>query len=165
MKAKLSFTRSAAVGAIAILLIPLSACREAPDSSTQTAQVGSVPAPSIPPQPDERIRLEGLRFKPDGTSLRPTSKPVLDTAAEILKSEPDKKVYVDSYTDPSGGKEANLRVSQKRAENVKAYLEEQGIASDRLIPRGFGAENFVAGNDTPQLRKQNRRVELVPFAH
>ncbi len=164
MKAKLSFTRSAAVGAIAILLIPLSACREASDSSNQSAQVGNAPAATIPAQPDERIRLEGLRFKADGTTLRPTSQPVLDAAAEILKREPDKKVYVDSYCDPSGGKEANLRLSQKRAENVKAYLAEQGIAPDRLIPRGFGAENFVAGNDAPKLRKQNRRVELVPFA-
>ncbi|WP_304821816.1 OmpA family protein [Candidatus Binatus sp.] len=131
----------------------------------QTAQVGNAPEAGIAAHPDEKIRLEGLRFKADGASLRPNSKPVLDAAVEILKSEPNKKVYVDAYCEPSGGKEANLRLSQKRAENVKAYLETQGIASDRLIPRGFGAENFVASNDSPQTRKQNRRIELIPFTN
>jgi len=154
------------VGAIAILLIPLSACRESRITSIDdTAQVGSVPPPPVVAHADSKIRLEGLRFKPDGSSLRRTSKPVLDAAAEILKTEPNKKVYVDAYCDPTGGKEANLRLSQKRAENVKAYLEEQGIPSDRLIPRGFGAENFVASNDTPSDRRQNRRIELIPFTN
>jgi len=159
MKAKVTLTRSATLGAIAMLLIPLSACQESRDATVQTAQVGS----GIEVATGEKIRLEGVRFKSDGTSIRPASKPILDAAAEILKSEPDKAVYVDAYTDPTGGKETNLRLSQQRAENVKAYLETKGIPSDRLIPRGFGAEDSIASNDTPETRKQNRRVELVPF--
>ena len=164
MNAKLSLNRSAALGAIAMILIPLSACQESRDANVQSAQVGSGSETAIATQSGERIRLEGVRYKADGASIRPASKPILDAAAEILKTEPDKKVYVDAYTDPIGGKEANLRLSQQRAENVKAYLETQGISSDRMIPRGFGAENFVASNDTPETRKQNRRVELVPLA-
>ncbi len=164
MNAKLSLTRGAVVGAIAMLLIPLSACQESRDANVQTAEVGNGSEPAIATQSGEKIRLEGVRFKADGTSIRPASKPILDAAAETLKTEPDKKVYVDAYTDPIGGKQANLRVSQQRAENVKAYLETQGISSDRMIPRGFGAANSIASNDTPERRKQNRRVELVPFA-
>jgi len=165
METKLILSRSAIFGAIAMLVIPLSACRESQNADVQTAQVGNVPVAAATVQAEEKIRLEGLRFKADETSLRPTSKPILDAAAEVLKSQPDKKIYVDSYTDPSGGKPANLKISQQRAENVKAYLETQGIASDRMIPRGFGAENFVASNDNANDRKQNRRIELVPFTN
>jgi len=164
MNARISLSRSAVLGAITMILVPLSACQQTRDANVQTSQVGSGTEPTIATQSGERIRLEGVRYKADGVSIRPASKPILDAAAEILKSDPEKKVYVDAYTDPIGGKEANLRLSQQRAENVKAYLETQGISSDRMIPRGFGAENFVASNDTPETRKQNRRVELVPLA-
>jgi outer membrane protein OmpA-like peptidoglycan-associated protein len=165
MKAKLILSRGALIGAVAMMLVPLSACRESQNASDQTAQIGNAPEAVATVQAEEKIRLEGLRFKSDETSLRSTSKPILDAAAEILKKEPAKKVYVDAYTDPTGGKPANLKISQQRAENVKAYLESQGIASDRLIPRGFGAENFVANNDNPETRKENRRIELVPVAN
>jgi len=165
MKGKLMIGKYAAVGAIAMLLVPLTACRESQNAS-QTAQVGSATDVSNPVQQEEKIRLEGLRFKADGSTLRPNSKPILDAAAEILKGKPDRqKIYVNAYTDPTGGKEENLKLSQRRAENVKAYLETQGIESERMIPRGFGAENFVASNDTAKTRKQNRRVELVPVAN
>jgi OOP family OmpA-OmpF porin len=73
------------------------------------------------------------------------------------------KVYVDSSCDLTGEKQLNLRLSQQRAATVTAYLEKHGIASDRLIPRGFGATHFVAKNDTSDGRLQNRRVELVPI--
>jgi outer membrane protein OmpA-like peptidoglycan-associated protein len=48
------------------------------------------------------------------------------------------KVYVDTYCDPTGGKRLNRRLSQRRAAIVSAYLEDHGIAPDRLIARGFG---------------------------
>jgi OmpA-OmpF porin, OOP family len=43
---------------------------------------------------------------------------------------------------------------------VSAYLEDHGIASDRLIARGFGATQFIANNETADGRAQNRRLEL-----
>jgi outer membrane protein OmpA-like peptidoglycan-associated protein len=109
----------------------------------------------------EKILLEGVRFKPDGSGLRPNSEPILDSAVELLKSHPGMKVYVDTYCDPIGGKRLNLRLSQQRAAIVSAYLEDHGIASDRLIARGFGATHFIARNETADGRAQNRRIELL----
>jgi len=102
-----------------------------------------------------------VQFKPDGSGLRPNAQPILDSAVEILKSHPAMKVYVDTYCDPTGGRRLNLRLSHQRAAIVSAYLEDHGIASDRLIARGFGATHFIARNETADGRSQNRRIELL----
>ncbi len=79
----------------------------------------------------------------------------------LLKSHPEMKVYVDTYCDATGGKRLKLRLSQQRAAIVSAYLEDHGIASDRLIARGFGATHFIPRNETADGRAQNRRIELM----
>jgi outer membrane protein OmpA-like peptidoglycan-associated protein len=111
--------------------------------------------------PIEKVTLEGVEFNPDGSAIRPESKPILDSAAAMLKREPAKKVYVDSYCNPIGGKRTNLLVSEQRAAAVTAYLERKGISRERLTARGFGATDFVASNRTADGRAQNRRIELV----
>jgi outer membrane protein OmpA-like peptidoglycan-associated protein len=69
---------------------------------------------------------------------------------------------VNGYCDAIGGEEYNLKLSERRADAVEDYLEKGGIPASRLIPHGYGKTNFVATNDTPEGRAQNRRVELVP---
>lgn len=63
--------------------------------------------------------------------------------------------------DASGGAEHNQQLSKRRAEAVKAYLVQAGIAAPRLSAVGLGATRPVASNDTAIGRSQNRRVELV----
>ena len=94
--------------------------------------------------------------------IRPVDRPVLDEAAETLKANPNVKVYVNGYCDAIGKYGYNLKLSQRRAESVSAYLEDKGIPSSQLIPQGFGKTHFVATNRTAVGRAQNRRVELVP---
>jgi len=161
MNAKIYFTRNFVLGAIVILLLPLSACLQSREGSGQPVQVGNNQDVGITAIPVDKVRLEGLRFNVKGASLRSNSEPILDAAADILKSEPDKKVYVDVYNERHGSKNANLRLAKQRAENVKAYLEMQGIPSERMIARGFGA---TAG-DSSQTHKQNSKVELIPFGN
>ena len=67
---------------------------------------------------------------------------------------------ISGYTDSSGGEDANLRLSEKRAQRVKAYLVENGIDENRLEAKGFGEANPIADNDTAEGRRKNRRVEL-----
>ena len=129
--------------------------------SVQTTLGGGVNVTSAKTAPREKILLEGVRFKPDGSGIRANAQPILDSAVELLKSRPDMKVYVDTYCDPTGGKRLNLRLSQQRAAIVSAYLEDHGIASHRLIARGFGSTHFIARNETADGRAQNRRIELM----
>ena len=106
--------------------------------------------------------LRGVHFNFDKYYIRNVDKPVLDEAAETLKANPNVKVYVNGYCDAIGGMSYNLRLSQRRAESVAAYLEDKGIPASQLIPQGFGKTHFVATNRTAEGRAQNRRVELVP---
>jgi outer membrane protein OmpA-like peptidoglycan-associated protein len=158
---------SASFGGIAVLLFlvgSISACSRGFGTGTDSVQTtlgGGASSTSAKTAPHERILLEGVRFKPDGSGLRPNAQPILDSAVELLESHPDMKVYVDTYCDPTGGTRLNLRLSQQRAAIVIAYLEDHGIASDRLIARGFGATHFIARNDTADGRAQNRRIELI----
>jgi len=155
--------------AVAILAIPmalplLSACSSSLTKPSQSsASVNSAAAAadrSTEARATEKVDLRGVEFARDGAP-RPGSKPVLDAAAEMIKSQPDAKVYVDAYDDPSGGAKLNQRLSDERAAAVKAYLIKDGIASDRVVARGFGASHFVASNAVPSGRLQNRRIEIV----
>jgi outer membrane protein OmpA-like peptidoglycan-associated protein len=156
----------ASFGGIAILLLlvgSLSACSTGFGTGADSLQttLGSGAGSASTKTAREKIVLEGVRFKPDGSGLRPDSQPILDSAVELVKSHPGTKVYVDTYCDPTGGKRLNLRLSQQRAAIVSAYLEDHGIAPDRLVARGFGATHFIARNETADGRAQNRRIELT----
>lgn len=120
------------------------------------------PAPPEQPPAPEKIILRGVHFNFNKAQIRPNDRPVLDEAADTLKANPNLKVYVNGYCDAIGGASYNLRLSQRRADSVAAYLEDRGIPSSQLIPQGFGKTNFVATNRTAEGRAQNRRVELVP---
>jgi outer membrane protein OmpA-like peptidoglycan-associated protein len=159
--------RPASFGGIAVLLF-LVGCMPACSrgfgtgaDSVQTTLGGGASSTPAKTAPHEKILLEGVRFKPDGSGLRPNAQPILDSAVELLESHPGMKAYVDTYCDPTGGKRLNFRLSQQRAAIVSAYLEGHGIAADRLIARGFGATHFIARNDTADGRAQNRRIELI----
>jgi outer membrane protein OmpA-like peptidoglycan-associated protein len=78
-----------------------------------------------------------------------------------LKANPELKLEVQGHTDNQGNDDYNLKLSQKRAETVAAYLQLFGIDSGRLTPKGFGETKPVATNDTEDGRTRNRRVELV----
>src|SRR5262249_44212570 len=104
----------------------------------------------------------GVHFDFNKARIRPDAMPILDEAADILGKNPNVNVDVNGYCDAIGGMAYNLRLSQRRADAVVAYLESKGIAGSRLTPHGYGKTNFVATNATAEGRAQNRRVELVP---
>ena len=106
--------------------------------------------------------LRGVHFDFNKANIRPGDAAVLDEAAATLKANPNITVDVNGYCDAIGGEEYNLMLSERRANAVVEYLVQQGVPASRLIPHGYGKTNFVAPNDTPEGRAQNRRVELVP---
>jgi OmpA-OmpF porin, OOP family len=143
---------------LAIVTVPLillaSGCSQTASTPPPAPQV----AAAQPTQ--QKVDLRGIEFQHDG-KIDPSSKPVLDAAAQLLKTQTDAKVYINAYCDPSGGPQLNQRLSDERAAAVKAYLIKDGIERDRLIAQGHGATDFVASNATANGRKQNRRIELL----
>lgn len=116
--------------------------------------------PPPPPKVVEKIVLNGIQFDFDKAVIKDQYFPILDEGIAALEKYPEKKVAVEGYTCSIGTEEYNQRLSEKRAEAVKAYMVEKGIAADRLSTSGYGEANPVADNATRQGREMNRRVEF-----
>jgi outer membrane protein OmpA-like peptidoglycan-associated protein len=80
--------------------------------------------------------------------------------AAALSANPDTQVSVSAFTDNAGSEARNLRVSQDRADAVRAELMRMGVSADRITATGFGEQNPIADNSTAEGRDANNRVVL-----
>jgi outer membrane protein OmpA-like peptidoglycan-associated protein len=104
--------------------------------------------------------LQGVNFETGSANLTDQSHNTLDRVAAAIIGNPDVRVEVAGYTDDRGGAAANLRLSQARADAVRAYLIGKGVPAFQLTSRGFGSGNPIAPNTTAVGRSRNRRVEV-----
>ncbi len=79
----------------------------------------------------------------------------------MMSNAPNMKVEIGGHTDANGPDEYNQDLSQRRANNVKKYLERLGVAPDRISAVGYGESRPVAPNDTAEGRRLNRRTEFI----
>ena len=93
--------------------------------------------------------------------LRPGAREKLAKLSGIILAHSGLELAVEGYTDNVGSGELNQKLSEKRADTVRAYLIQQGLAETSVTSRGFGETTPVADNSTAQGRQQNRRVEIV----
>jgi len=109
--------------------------------------------------------IKGSSFVTGSSKLGKQAKISLTDAAikinTILPSlPPDYKIWVQGHTDSTGSVKLNERLSQARAESVKAYLITQGVPADRLEAKGYASTRPIADNKTKAGREANRRVSL-----
>jgi len=107
------------------------------------------------------ISMADILFATGKADLQPTLKENLAKIAGILIVYKDPKLVVEGHTDSTGSKELNQKLSEDRAANVKNYLIEQGVASERLTSIGRGKDKPIADNKTKEGQAKNRRVELI----
>ncbi len=118
----------------------------------------------IAPQASDEIAaldLTGIQFESGSATITPESTSTLDRATEVLAAFPNVAVEIAGHTDSDGSSAANLALSQARANAVLTYLVEAGIAAERLTAVGYGENEPIADNATPDGKAQNRRIELV----
>jgi OOP family OmpA-OmpF porin len=120
------------------------------------AALAPEPAPA-PVMPD----LKGANFDFDQADIREDDFANLDHSVTTLKEWGDVKVEVAGHTDSIGTDEYNMGLSVRRADAVRMYLIDKGIAADRLTVKGYGESQPIADNATQEGRFQNRRVELI----
>ena len=101
-----------------------------------------------------------ILFDVGKSTIRPESATVLNNIVNVLNKYKNSKFSVEGYTDTSGNKDKNQRLSEDRAYSVKAYLVDKGINPARLSAKGFGPEKPIADNKTKKGRELNRRVEI-----
>jgi outer membrane protein OmpA-like peptidoglycan-associated protein len=111
---------------------------------------------------EKKIELkQTVFFDTNKATIKSVSFALLDDVALALKDNPKIKVEVQGHTDSQGNDSFNLKLSQRRAESVRAYLQSKGVARDRMTPRGYGENVPLADNRTDDGRAQNRRVEFI----
>jgi len=85
----------------------------------------------------------------------------LDKLANFMIDHPKFKLNISGHTDSQGKEDSNLRLSQARADAIKAYLIYQfKIAVSRIEAHGYGSSKPIVGEKTDDDRKLNRRVEF-----
>jgi len=153
----------------------LSYAQAAPSAAEMVEQLKVQPAPAprtrslrnltvevADPTPAARPSLSLLiQFDFNSAKVKPESQQALSNLAQALQSKElvDAKFAVEGHTDAKGRADYNLKLSQQRADAVRAFLASNGVADARLQAVGKGATELA--NTTDPLAADNRRVRIV----
>jgi OOP family OmpA-OmpF porin len=147
-----------------------------PDLMPKTAEPAPAPAPApvvAPPAPQpappaarmpvtEKVTLSAdTLFEFDKAVIRPEGKLKLDDLVDKLKAVDMETIIAIGYTDRIGSKAYNLKLSERRAEAVKAYLVSKGVPADRILAKGKGKENPVTQPDQCKGRKSAKVIKCL----
>ena len=124
--------------------------------------VGNLSVAASQLQVDLNKQLEGktIEFETNSDVIRPVSKAILDQVSEVLKAVPATPIEVGGHADKRGNPQANLTLSERRANAVLKYLAGKGIEAKRLAAHGYGDTKPIADNATPEGQMKNRRIEF-----
>jgi OOP family OmpA-OmpF porin len=104
--------------------------------------------------------VQGIYFDQGKATIRRQSTPTLDGAVNVLKEYPSISLEISGHTSSEGDPGFNQKLSQDRADAVKQWLVDRGIAPERIKTRGAGADEPIANNKTAAGRVKNRRIEF-----
>ncbi len=133
------------------------------EQAAKLAQAGRKPIPQT--VPTDGIRdgsappLQHLLFGVDKSALTPDAIVIADKAAAYLQANPGKNVIIEGHACDLGTDDYNMALSQRRADAVKRYLVEQGIAADRVKTEAYGTD--APASFEPKKRRLNRRAVVI----
>jgi uncharacterized protein (TIGR03382 family) len=109
-----------------------------------------------------RFEVGKIQFEFNSGVIKPESFPELDSVVRKLLANPEVHLLIEGHTSSEGSARGNQRLSGIRAEAVRKYLVEKGVAANRLASRGFGESKLLVNpDDTEEKRETNRRVEFT----
>ncbi len=145
---------------------------DAPKPAVPAAAPEVVPGPAAPAAPAEparpapasvkqsiTIQAEAL-FDFDKSVVKPDGKRDLDQAAAKMSGVDVEMVIATGHTDSIGTEAYNQKLSERRANAVKAYLVSKGVPANKITTLGKGETQPVATNKTKEGRAKNRRVDV-----
>ncbi len=113
--------------------------------------------------PDNQLKVNvpsDISFDTGSATIRPQLRAVLDPFANSLKGDPNARVSIIGHTDSTGSDRVNDPLSVQRAQSVRDYLADHGVAPQRVEVAGRGEREPIADNSTDAGRARNRRVEI-----
>lgn len=128
---------------------------------------GDRPTPPPPPREDPVVAQQDycskldVHFEINRADIPRAESERLNAAGDFLKKYPDTKAVIQGHTDDVGSDQANMQLSQRRADNVLQYLVGQQIDASRISTVARGEEDPVASNDTDSGKRENRRINTT----
>ena len=122
----------------------------------EPAPVAEKPAPVEKPD----FNFSNLQFEFNSAVLKTASFQILDRAAIEIKKDPEVKITLNGHSSAEGTPEHNMSLSVDRANSVKSYLVNTGIAAEKFTIKGFGSTVPLTSNSTEEGKALNRRVEI-----
>ena len=107
------------------------------------------------------VKMSDVLFDTGKYDLRPPAREALAKLSGIVLAHPGLKLEIEGHTDSTGSLTFNQKLSEQRADSVRAYLIQEGLNPDSITSRGFGPGMPVADNKTIKGRQLNRRVEII----
>lgn len=140
--------------------LPDDKCPDKPETKN-----GYEDADGCPDEIPEQVKkftgvIQGIEFDRGKETIRAVSTPTLDAAAKVLAEYPSLRVMISGHTDTDGVRQANVDLSRRRAESVKAYFVTKGLDASRIETRGAGPDEPIADNKTAAGKQKNRRIEF-----
>lgn len=133
------------------------------DACPETPARALVDERGCPVALEEEVTIDlALNFDTNSADLRPEHATEIQPAVDFLLRYPNAMAVIEGHTDSAGAADYNLKLSERRAGAVRAYLAEQkGIDAERLSSVGYGESRPVTSNETREGRQANRRVSVV----
>lgn len=148
-----------ALGTFAEYELPNGVKLNIPEFGIERKLIAFIEDATKPADKETWFSFDRLVFDTGKATLKPESQEQINNINEILKAFPAVTLKFGGYTDNVGNPQANLKLSQERAEAVMAEIEKLGIDKARLAAEGYGDQHPVADNATEEGRQKNRRVD------
>lgn len=128
------------------------------EAKARTA-LGALTADSSTADFKAALDMVPIQFDTAKSTIKTESNAILDEAANTIKNmKAGSKIEIQGYTDSDGDDAANLKLSQERADAVKAALAQRGVSADILSTKGYGEANPIGDNATAEGKAKNRRI-------
>ena len=108
-----------------------------------------------------KLEFSDITFETNSAELNASSYDELERLVTLLKDNPEIRVEISAHTDDVGADLYNLKLSDRRAASVANFLQNKGIAQNRLISKGYGKTRPIVPNNSDENRARNRRVEMM----
>ena len=131
-----------------------------PDTPAGTQVTGAGCPIEFPVDSTMMGTYENIQFEFDSSVLRTSAYPTLDKVSADLRANASTTLTLEGHASAEGTEEYNMNLSRDRANSVKTYLVNSGVAANRINVTALGETKPIASNATEAGRVQNRRVEI-----